>query len=327
MRLQAEKLAGIDGHQTYFRDFSRIQSSVLFVRFARRHKSKIISISVRVVSGHQQRCCITVSDDGSTESWDILSSLHIATLLESPLPEGTVVSSCFSMDGCQKIILGCSNGSICVYRNSKLVYTVHARLNIRLGLFTCKKEGGVWAGTANKRLEWISFEEELKNVPNSFTSPYENFECSICKSLDHTKATFLSSNCESIVIINCITMREICRFKQTFLTSGSIGQFSNSKDLIAVSRSNDSIMIWKLDTRSRFAQFESQASKLGELTSMAFTTDERNLLCGYQSTGRGSITKVDIKTGQWLQMLASSPDCPVYNLAIFSHFGEEKFLR
>lgn len=265
---------------------------------------------------------LTLLDDGTAAAWDIASTLPLSTILESPLPEGTVSSACFSLDGCQTIIYGCVSGSICAYRNGQLIFTKQTKY-ADIGLLASKRPDGVWIRAEEcDGLEWVGFTGNV--VDHLFVGEIGSL---VCKSIDRQKAVFISHKQKGVLLVNCHTMREIYQFKDAFVNSSSIGQFSNSKDLLAVTRSDEMIMIWKIDTRSRYSLLKSQAAKLGEIKSLAFTTDEAFLLCGYQSTGRGFISKANAQTGQWIQILATGPDCPLFHLSIFSHQGEEKFYR
>ncbi|KAJ3227581.1 Dynein heavy chain 6, axonemal [Clydaea vesicula] len=271
---------------------------------------------------------------GTIESWDLNSYLPICTVLDKPFPPKSIKDCCFTLNGAERAIMACNNGDICVFdlMPPKMIFLAPSKNNYGALLLASSNLNGVWVQN-ERRLDWVKFENTslMLNQPKVLTSKplNQSLFIEVCdkvlvRSLDQQKAVIFSSKSEEIIVINLMKMKEISRFKDKFIDSAAKGKFSNSKDLLALSRKDQAIMVWKLDTHSRHSLMKSQPD-LGEIKSICFSGDEKFIFCGYHDSKRGYITMGNVILGNWLRIIAVSNDCPIYHLSICTILGEERF--
>ncbi|KAJ1570014.1 hypothetical protein HK096_005805 [Nowakowskiella sp. JEL0078] len=277
--------------------------------------SRIISLVIRN-SKEFGKICLSVSDDGTIKGWNLKSYLDVGSLLENPFRSGAVQNCAFSL-GLERVVFCCQNFDICLYDlNSKEM----------IGFVEIKHISGLVFFSDDVNCIWMNGNEA--NDPLFFQNQVEigsalQYDCDsiLFLSNDGTKVAVLKENKQMVVIFTTKEMRQQAKFREEKATSNSVGQFSNSKDLLALSRSNGEVMIWKLDNHSRISIIRHDRP-LG-IRSICFSADEKLIFMG---CANGTLAIANIITGKILQFLEIGDGFPLENMCLTTIHGKERFL-
>ncbi|KNC97767.1 uncharacterized protein SPPG_06767 [Spizellomyces punctatus DAOM BR117] len=299
--------------------------------------TKLIAVTVQVQKAIG-RCCLTVTDEGTVKAWDIDSYVLTEVLLQSPFPAASAVACCFSLNGAERVAIALRNKDICLYNlsNGKMIAFVES--SYRGGaIFFSESLESIWQSGEHTQLECIDFDAEApnKSAPRSDrgddvlsvldadmppTQTKGTSDAVIAHSIDgHRIATYSRRN-KGIIVFNAVKMREICRFNEELTSATSVGAFSLGRDLLAVTRIDGGIMIWRIDNHSRCALIHTPSDT--PIQCLSFSADETLLFCG---TPLGVITVAEVETGRWIKRVNTGASC-LTNMCTATSRGRERFL-
>jgi WD40 repeat protein len=262
---------------------------------------RIIFLSVLQFRG-LGKCCVSVSDDGTVKLWDIDSYILIDTILQAPFSIRDISSCSFNLPPTDKIAYCHFLGDISIYSllSKKLVIRITDSVMISHAFFSNDKSG-IWVSKLNSNgIHFVSFsgltEKENKNISASKDVPLL-LKCDriLAKSFDGAKVAIHSMNYSGAIILNAVTVTEICRFNCENLDKDSLACFSVSKDMFAAMLSDHNIMVWKIDNHSRISYIKTDDLRFQD---MAFSVDESMLYCG---SSNGDIYMFNIHNGKMIR--------------------------
>ncbi|TPX63561.1 hypothetical protein SpCBS45565_g06549 [Spizellomyces sp. 'palustris'] len=299
--------------------------------------TKLIAVTVQVQKAIG-RCCLTVSDEGTVKAWDIDSYLLTEVLLQSPFPAASAVACCFSLNGAERVAIALRNKDICLYNLSSGNMIAFVESSYRGGaIFFSESLESIWQSGLHTQLECIDFDAEAlnKSAPQLDrgddaldvldaemppTQTKSSCDAIIAHSIDgHRIATYSRGN-KGVIVFNAVKMREICRFNEELTSATSVGAFSLGRDLLAVTRIDGGIMIWRIDNHSRCALIHAPADT--PIQCLSFSADETLLFCG---TPLGVITVAEVETGRWIKRVNTGASC-LTNMCLSTSRGKERFL-
>lgn len=296
-----------------------------------KHNSNVIYVGAFQLKS-LGKCCITVSDDGAVKAWDLDSFLCVGDVLEAPYPPGHIIKCAFSLTGTDRVILANAKGSICMhdletkelllgleyaYKNGAIFFS-----DDNHGFWQQNTEGTVIFTPFQNHLETMRLSDSSLCLSGSQTSTLgQKFEMNafLAQSNDGAKIAVLSSKYGGLLVLNAHKMSEICRFKDPLVSAKSIGQFSVSKDLLALTLDSGNIMIWRIDNHSRVSLLNTAEVKV---QSLAFSSDETLL---YVGTSDGDLLIMDILTGVITKKIALDTGKSRILMCVTTSYGKERF--
>ena len=283
-----------------------------FVKIGR-HPVAIVSLSVQITRS-LGKCCFSASTDGTIKAWDIMSYLPIGILLDAPFEE-VQVEQVFYLNNCQHVVFGCNDQFIYVYdlRTKILIQ----KTSYDLGkFFSTTGRHGIWT-CHESNLKFIPIDDH-KNITNHESGQSLNGYCNeiLFTSFDHSKAAVYSEKLGGILILSTENAHVLCRFKDELISSKSIGQFSSTRNHVGATRSDQSIMVWKIDSHSRVSLLAPPHVDLGHIKSLTFSSDEKLICAGCFNYRQGNIIVGNISTGKWIKLLCANVESPMHNLGL-----------
>ena len=298
------------------------------------HSAKIIYITVIQLRSHG-KCCVSVSDDGATKAWDIDSFLHLDVILEAPFSNHQVVQCAFNLGVVDRVAFADLTHHLNLFcLQSKILLTRIDNAHYGGTLFFSKSPWGLWQKGHDASLQYTAFNESKQGQLLESISSLDSVnsgsdlntrifidQCDsiLAKSNDGTKIALYAKKHGGALIINASTMSKVCMFRDEGITASSFGQFSVSRDMIALTLKSGDIMIWKIDNHSRVALIKSSHIKL---RSIAFSADELMIYCGDDA---GGITSFGIQNGLSVKNTALGNHQHLDLLCSSTSYGKERF--
>lgn len=264
------------------------------------HDSKIIYITV-LITKIVGKCCLTVSEDGTIIAWDIDTGLFSKRILNKPLKTRKVKFCCFSLKGAEFCSMSCQNGEIFNFELISRRAVKVSQPTLCGPLLSSGDIHDIWiksvtTDNAKKPVNCLGKVIFSKNDDKSQVRFQGLCDEIIGKSLDGQKCIILALKICSVIIFNTSILKEICRFEDKNVGKTSVGAFSNSKDLVAISREDENIMIWKLDNHSRTSLIKTNGA-LGKVNSICFDSGEINIFYIQRREKESSFHIANINTG------------------------------
>jgi WD40 repeat protein len=296
-----------------------------------KHLSHVIHLGVFQLKS-VGKCCVTVSDDGTIKAWDLDSSLCVGEILEAPCPPGHIVKCAFSLTGVDRVLLADTNGSIFMYDLDTKDLLLCIEMCYKNGaMFFSDDTNGFWQQSSEGNLFFTPFEDSgdalrledsVASLNGSQVSAFgqkPEMNAVLARSNDGAKLAVLVSKYGGFVVLNSHKMSEICRFKDPLVSSTSLGQFSVSKDLLALTLDSGKTMIWKIDNHSRVSLIDTSEIKI---QSLAFSSDETSL---YVGNSDGDLFVIDIVTGVTTKKIALGTGKSRVLVCVATSYGKERF--
>ncbi|KAI9090090.1 hypothetical protein DFS34DRAFT_698061 [Phlyctochytrium arcticum] len=292
------------------------------------HPTKVITSTI-TIQKELRKCCMTVSDDGTIKAWDVDSYFLLRTVLASPFPPGTATQCCLSPGGAEYAAFALASKDVCLFDLSSgaLIFIAEGVYNGGLCFFSEGKHN-LWQRSPLGQLEQILF-ADIESLAHSRTeliarAPDRCLEENTCNmilavSSDHSRLAVLSERKQCVIVLHASKLRELCRFNETRITQNSTACFSLSHDLLAATRDDGQLTIWRIDNRSRIALI--QLPEEFSVQTLCFSADETVLLCGSSS---GVIHAVNIQNGRLLRKISSGA-ASLSGICVGTSRGKERF--